>query len=99
MGQVTIRINGYAYTVGCKDGEEKHLESMATEVNRRMDVIRQAAGSAGETRMLMMVALSMADEIFEMQKESARPEKRTDSERLARLAKRAEQIATNVEKE
>jgi cell division protein ZapA len=99
MGQVTIRINGYAYTVGCKDGEEKHLESMATEVNQRMDMIRQAAGSAGETRMLMMVALSMADEIFEMQKETAKPEKRPDNERLARLAKRAEQIATNVEKE
>src|SRR5262245_23757517 len=99
MGQVTIRINGYAYTVGCKDGEERHLESMASEVNRRMDTIRQVAGSGGETRMLMMVALSMADEIFEMQKETGKTEKRPDSERLTRLAKRAEQIATNVEKD
>lgn len=97
MGQVTIRINGYAYTVGCKDGEEKHLESMAAEVNWRTDAIRQIAGSAGETRTLMMVALSMADEIFEMQKE-AKPDKRADSERLTRLAKRAEQIAANVDK-
>jgi cell division protein ZapA len=98
MGQVTFRINGYAYTVGCKDGEEKHLESMAAEVNRRVDAIRQIAGSAGETRTLMMVALSMADEIFEMQKETAKPEKRADSERLTRLAKRAEQIAANADK-
>jgi len=98
MAQVTIRINGYAYTVGCKDGEERHLESMANEVNRRMDAIRQVAGSGGEARMLMMAALSMADEIFEMQKETAKPDKRADSERLARLAKRAEQIASNVEK-
>lgn len=98
MAQVTIRINGYAYIVGCKDGEEKHLEAMANEVNQRADAIRQTAGSAGETRMLMMVALSMADEIFEMQKETAKPEKRVDSERLTRLAKRAEQIAANVEK-
>ena len=59
MAQVTIRINGYAYTVGCKDGEERHLESMANEVNRRMDAIRQVAGSGGEARMLMMAALSM----------------------------------------
>jgi hypothetical protein len=48
--------------------------------------------------MLMMVALSMADEIFEMQKETAKPDKRADSERLSRLAKRAEQIASNIEK-
>ena len=100
MAQVTIRINGYAYTVGCKDGEEKHLEAMAAEVNRRADAIRQTAGSAGETRMLMMVALSMADEIFEMQKDAAaKPEKRVDSERLNRLAKRAEQLAANAEKD
>lgn len=99
MAQVTIRINGYAYIVGCKDGEEKHLEAMAAEVNRRADAVRLAAGSAGEARTLMMVALSMADEIFEMQKEAAKADKRVDSERLNRLAKRAEQIATNVEKE
>ena len=98
MGQVTIRINGYAYTVGCKDGEERHLEAMANEVNQRMDPIRQIVGSGGEARMLMMVALSMADEIFEMQKETAKPDKRADSERLTRLAKRAEQIASNIEK-
>jgi cell division protein ZapA len=100
MAQVTIRINGYAYIVGCQDGEEKHLEAMAAEVNRRTDDIRQAAGSAGETRMLLMVALSMADELFELRKEIAdKPQKRPDTERLARLAKRAEHIAATVAKE
>ena len=34
MAQVTLRINGYAYTVGCKDGEEQHLQAMAGEVER-----------------------------------------------------------------
>ncbi len=99
MAQVTIRINGYAYIVGCQDGEEKHLEAMAAEVNRRTDDIRQAAGSAGETRMLLMVALSMADELFELRKDMDKPQKRPDPDRLARLAKRAEQIAANVAKE
>lgn len=99
MAQVTIRINGYAYIVGCQDGEEKHLEAMAAEVDRRTDDIRQAAGSAGETRMLLMVALSMADELFELRKDMDKPQKRPDTERLTRLAKRAEQIAANVEKE
>lgn len=98
MGQVTIRINGFAYTVGCQDGEEKHLEAMAAEVNRRVDAIRQAVGNASETRMLMMVALSMADEIFEIGRMPAKAERKLDSERLNRLAKRAEQIAANVEK-
>ncbi len=37
MAQVTVRINGYAYTVGCQDGEEEHLQAMAGEVERRIE--------------------------------------------------------------
>ena len=29
MAQVTVRINGYAYVLGCQDGEEAHVEAMA----------------------------------------------------------------------
>ncbi len=32
MAQVTIRINGYPYTVGCEDGEEQHLQAMVEQV-------------------------------------------------------------------
>ena len=32
MAQVTLRINGFAYTLGCQDGEEKHLEAMGAEL-------------------------------------------------------------------
>ena len=98
MAQVTIRINGYSYTLGCKDGEEKHLEAMAEEVNRRVDAMRQAVGASNESRMLVLAALSMADEIYEMSKAAPKSERRTDTERLTRLAKRAEQIASNVDK-
>ena len=37
MAQVTIRINGYSYSVGCQDGEEEHLQAMAGEVERRIE--------------------------------------------------------------
>ena len=52
MAQVTLRINGYAYTIGCQDGEEKHLEAMGAEVNSRIDGVRAASGPSGEARML-----------------------------------------------
>jgi hypothetical protein len=42
--------------------------------------------------------LSMADEMYEMSKAAPRSEKRADSERIGRLAKRAEQIATSIDK-
>ncbi|HEX5325793.1 MAG TPA: cell division protein ZapA, partial [Acetobacteraceae bacterium] len=44
MAQVTVRINGYPYTVGCQDGEEQHLTAMAGEVERRIESIKAVAG-------------------------------------------------------
>jgi cell division protein ZapA len=102
MAQVTLRINGYAYTIGCQDGEEKHLEAMGAEVSRRIDGVRLAAGPSGEARMLVMAALLMADDIFEMRarlEAGAGPQKADPklSRKLSRMAKRAEEIAEGLE--
>jgi cell division protein ZapA len=105
MAQVTLRINGYAYILGCKDGEEKHLEAMGAEVNSRIDGVRTAAGPSGEARMLVMAGLLMADDIFELRAklqaaEAAANAPRTDPKlgrKLARMAKRAEEIAEGLE--
>ena len=102
MAQITLRVNGYAYTIGCKDGEEKHLELMGTEVNRRIDGIRAAAGPSGEAKMLVMAALIMADDIAELRTkleaitaESGLSGKFADQ--LDHIAKRAEEIADSLE--
>ncbi|HEY8288650.1 MAG TPA: cell division protein ZapA [Acetobacteraceae bacterium] len=107
MAQVTLRINGYAYTVGCKDGEEQHLQNMAAEVERRIEGVKAAAGQSGESRMLVMAALLMADDIFELRQrlavaETARPvtEAAPDPKlgrKLSRMARRAEEIAAGLE--
>ena len=68
MAQVTLRINGYAYTVGCQDGEEQHLQAMAAEVERRIETIKASAGPSGEARMLVMASLLMADDLYELNK-------------------------------
>jgi cell division protein ZapA len=107
MAQVTVRINGYAYTVGCQDGEEAHLEAMAAEVERRIDSIKTAAGPSGEARMLVMASLLMADDLYEMGRslgaaQSGRPGEAPIADprlgrRLGKLAKRAEEIALDLE--
>ena len=99
MAQVTLRINGYAYTLGCRDGEEPHLNAMAREVEKRIDSIRATAGQSGESRMLLMAALMMADEIYEHEQ---RPSGGGGGDakmarRLSRMAKRAEDIAASLE--
>ncbi len=66
MAQVTLRINGYAYTIGCRDGEEQHLTAMGREVDQRIESVKSSAGQSGEARMLVMASLLMADELHEL---------------------------------
>ena len=107
MAQVTVRINGYAYTLGCQDGEEAHLLAMAGEVERRIDMIKASAGPSGEARMLVMASLLMADDLYEMEKAlraaqaghpvAVPPADPKLGRRLGKLAKRAEDIAADLE--
>ncbi|MBS0560667.1 MAG: cell division protein ZapA [Proteobacteria bacterium] len=113
MAQVTVRINGYAYTVGCQDGEEQHLMQMAEQVERRIDSIKAVAGQSGEARMLVMAALLMADDLFEMSKTLKEAQAASSAaapataappapdaklnRRISKLARRAEDIAAGLE--
>jgi len=65
MGQLTIYINGKPYLVGCEDGEEKRLEALAAEFDAKVRSL--GAGTAlGETRLMLMGALLLADEAVAM---------------------------------
>ena len=66
MAQVTIKINGYAYTVGCEDGQEDHLQAMAAQIERRIGDIKALGGQSGESRLLVLAALLMADELHDV---------------------------------
>jgi cell division protein ZapA len=104
MAQVTLRINGYAYTIGCRDGEEQHLAAMGREVDQRIESVKSSAGQSGEARMLVMASLLMADELHELRQklQSAEASAPANGEsrlgrRLSRMAKRAEDIAAGLE--
>jgi len=66
MAQISLKINGYAYTVGCEDGQEDHLRAMAGEIEARMARIKALGGQSGESRLLVLAALLMADELHDM---------------------------------
>ncbi len=104
MAQVTVKINGHAHTIGCKDGEEPHLLAMAEQIEQRVDRAKALGVPSGETKLLVMAALFMADELHDMALEltSARKGKpgtpdRARTDRISRIAARAEEIAAAVE--
>ena len=62
MGQVNVRVNGYNHTIGCKDGEEEHVQDLVAQLEEKVRVIRSMGGQFSESRMLLHVALLFADE-------------------------------------
>lgn len=105
MAQLTVKINGYAYTLGCADGEEAHLQAMVDEVESRIGKIKALGSQSGEGRVLVQAALLMADELHDLrlELESSRAGKAASADdrrlqaRLTKAAARAEAIAAEDE--
>jgi cell division protein ZapA len=63
MAQVTIEVNGRPYIVGCEDGQENHLAQLASLFDRQVRQVSDSVGQLGETRLFLMGALLLADEL------------------------------------
>ncbi len=66
MAQVTIQVNGRPYIVGCEDGQEPHLTELARLFDRQVRQVSSDVGQLGETRLFLMGALLLADELSDM---------------------------------
>jgi cell division protein ZapA len=66
MAQVTIEVNGRPYVVGCEDGQEPRLTALARAVDAQVRQVARDVGPLGETRLMLMGALVMADDITEL---------------------------------
>jgi cell division protein ZapA len=62
MPLVNVMVNGRAYTIACDDGEEDHLRALAATVDAKAREVLSSVGLVGDTRLLLMAALLMADE-------------------------------------
>ena len=67
MASVDVSINGRNYQIACENGEEDHLCRLAEFVDERVQELVVAVGQAGDTRLLVMVSLLIADELYEAQ--------------------------------
>jgi cell division protein ZapA len=65
MSQVTVTINGRQFRVACEDGQENHLQELAADFDERIERMRKNFGEIGDTRLSVMAALTVADELAE----------------------------------
>ncbi len=66
MAEVSVKVNGRVYPVGCQDGLEPRVRALAEMFDRHVAEVAKDVGQLGETRLFLMAALLMADELVEV---------------------------------
>jgi cell division protein ZapA len=69
MAQVVVTIAGRTYRMACDDGEEARLEHLARDFDSRITGLRASFGEIGDQRIVVMAALTLADELAEAQRQ------------------------------
>ena len=64
---VKIEINGVVYPVSCMTGEEERLIDSSKEVNKVIASLSNVSETIGETRLLAMTSLILADKLIEQE--------------------------------
>jgi cell division protein ZapA len=65
MAQVNVTINGRQFRMTCEDGQEDHLMTLARDLDTRIGGLRAKFGEIGDTRLTVMAAITVADELAE----------------------------------
>jgi len=68
MAEANVTINGRQFRMACEDGQEGHLTRLAKDLDDRIVELRGKFGEVGDTRLTIMAALTVADELSETAK-------------------------------
>jgi cell division protein ZapA len=85
MAQVNATIAGRQYRLACEDGQEEHLLALAHDLDQRIIDLRAKFGEIGDTRLTMMAALTVADELSEAARKIRRLEEEATGLQDARV--------------
>ncbi|MCW5694901.1 MAG: cell division protein ZapA [Pseudolabrys sp.] len=85
MGTVNATIAGRQFRLACEDGQEQHLEALAHDIDQRIIDLRARFGEIGDTRLTVMAALMVADEMNEMTRRMRRLEEEITALKDARV--------------
>lgn len=66
MAQIDILVNDRSYKVACQDGQEERLLRLAAHLDREAQALVGDLGQIGESRLLLLTALTVCDELFEV---------------------------------
>ena len=108
MPTVEVMVNGRRHVVQCGEGEEARVKRLASYVDRRVTDLARGALQVGDSRLLIMASIMVADELSDAFDEIKRlqslvEERSNASEQqaaaaIARVAQQLDAIAAQLEK-
>ncbi|MGH6912524.1 MAG: cell division protein ZapA [Geminicoccales bacterium] len=108
MATVDVTVNGRHHTVQCGDGEEARVRKLAAYIDKRVSDLAKGQAQGGDTRLLLMASLLIADELSDAFDEIKRLQtaldqrvrevERTSAEAVERVARHLDAIAAELEK-
>ncbi|MBX9825928.1 MAG: cell division protein ZapA [Xanthobacteraceae bacterium] len=96
MSQVNVSINGRQYRMACEDGQEDHLRSLAKALEERIGALRGQFGEIGDARLMVMAAMTVADDAMEAGKKVQKLEQEIAALKDARSSSAEKSQATQA---
>ncbi|MCZ8184469.1 MAG: cell division protein ZapA [Beijerinckiaceae bacterium] len=84
MAHVTVTIDGKQFRMACEDGQERHLEALALDLDNRIRMVRESFGEIGDLRLTVMAALMVTDELFEERRKGTELRQLAEQDRHSR---------------
>lgn len=107
MPTVEVTVNGRRHMVQCGNGEEARVKRLASYVDRRVAELAQGSMQVGDSRLLIMASIMVADELSdafdEIKRLQSLVEERGDASEqqaaaaIARVAQQLDAIAAQLE--
>lgn len=103
MAHVSVTIAGRQYRMACDEGQEEHLMRLARDIDTRIHDLRAAFGEIGDQRLVVMAAITIADELAEARGRIKALESDIEGQRdarasaIARIEASEEEVARTIE--
>mgnify|MGYP000850496740 CR=1 FL=1 len=72
MANVSVKFNNKDYLLSCDDGQEESLVKLTSHLDAKYHNLKKKLGNLGENKLLLITAIKIADDYFEMPQSMAK---------------------------
>ena len=98
MAQVDVTVNNQNFLIACEDGQEDRLLDLSKIVDDKVVELAAQVGQLGQTRLLVMAALVIADELVDLRETAEQRPVQNSDETSASATACIEELSRRIEK-